>query len=193
MGGMRELLAMRERAKCGRDPTCSDDTLAYLLSTANAIRPRRILEIGAGEGLTSVALLLHTQAEVTGVEINSLRAARARGNAALFGVGERFHLIEGDAAECLPALKGPFDMIFLDGPKVQYRRYYADCKRLLRRRGVLISDDVMLFHWAKNEIPPKRTMLIRHLCEYLDMIAQDPDVWTEILSIGDGVAFTVKR
>ena len=52
------LRALREQAKGRRDPATEDDTLQLLLLVAQMRAPRRILEIGTAEGLTSVALLL---------------------------------------------------------------------------------------------------------------------------------------
>ena len=51
------LAALREGAKEGRDPCAPDDTLQLLLACARMRAPDRILEIGTGEGLTSLALL----------------------------------------------------------------------------------------------------------------------------------------
>ena len=184
---------MREKAKEGRDPTCADETLAYLVETAKRIRPKSILEIGAAEGLTSCALLLSCGARLTAIELDSARAARARQNFRLFGLTERVTLYEGDAGEILPMLEGDFDMIFLDGPKAQYLRYLPDCKRLLKSGGVLLSDDVLLFGWVRGEPPKKRRMLIEHLREYLFALENDPEFNTEILELGEGLAVSKKR
>lgn len=188
------LYALRERAKQGRDPTAADDVLAYLLQTAERENPERILEIGAAEGLTSCALLLTVTARLTAIEYDADRAARARENFRLFAVEDRVTLHEGDAGEILPLLEGEYDLIFLDGPKVQYRRYLPDCKRLLRRGGVLLSDDVLLFGWGTGApIPPKRKMLAAHLGEYLELLKTDAELITEILPLGEGLAVSRKR
>ena len=184
---------MREKAKEGRDPTCADETLAYLLETAEKICPKSILEIGAAEGLTSCALLLSSEARLTAIELDPARAARARENFRLFHVDGRVTLHEGDAGEILPLLQGTFDMIFLDGPKAQYSRYLPDCKRLLSKGGVLLSDDVLLFGWVRGEPPKKRHMLIEHLREYILLLENDPELQTEILEIGEGLAVSKKR
>ena len=187
------LLKMREKAKEGRDPTCADETLTYLLETVEKIKPKSILEIGAAEGLTSCALLLSSKAKLTALELDPARAARARENFRLFGITERVTLHEGDAGKILPLLQGTFDMIFLDGPKAQYLRYLPDCKRLLSKGGVLLSDDVLLFGWVRGEPPKKRHMLIEHLREYLSQLEKDTDLETEILEIGEGLAVSKKR
>lgn len=187
-----ELNALRELAKAGRDPTAADETLDFLLGWAKEHGAERILEIGAAEGLTSTALLLETQARVTAVEKDAARAQTARENFARFGVAERVELIEGDAGEILPLLNGEYDLIFLDGPKVQYLKYLPDCKRLLKRGGALCSDDVLLFGWVRGEAPKKRRMLVEHIREYLRALEEDGELKTTVYEYGEGLAVSIK-
>ncbi len=186
------LRALREEAKKGRDPACADETLDYLLHTAETLHALRFLEIGAGEGLTSVAFFLKTGGDFVAIEKDPSRAARARENFRRFGCGAHATLLEGDAGKLLPLLSGKFDLIFLDGPKAQYRRYLFDCKRLLREGGVLLSDDVLLFGWVRGEPPKKRRMLAEHLREYLGMLSSDPELSTKVLELGEGLAVSQK-
>ena len=187
------LRLLRERAKEGRDPTCADETLDLLLQTAERFRPANVLEIGAAEGLTSVALCLNAGARVTAIELDTERAAAARRHFTAFGVKSQAELLEGDAGEILPLLQGEYDMIFLDGPKVQYARYLPDCKRLLKRGGMLFSDDVLLFGWVRGEPPKKRRMLVEHIRAYLQMLEADPELETEVLELGEGLAVSRKK
>ena len=188
------LAALRESAKRGRDPTAADETLDYLLKYITAHGVKRFLEIGAAEGLTSCAVLLRAEdVRVTAIELDATRASRARENFRAFGVEERATLFEGDAGEILPMLTGEYDCIFLDGPKVQYRRYLPECKRLLRSGGALFSDDVLLFGWVRGTPPPKRKALVEHIREYLRLLDEDPDFDTEVLEIAEGLAVSIKK
>ena len=193
MIGNEELEAMREVAKAGRDPTAADETVLALIKWANAHNAKRILEIGAGEGLTSLSLLFNTEAHVTAIELEPVRAKKFRENMARFGVEERVNFIEGDAGDVLPNLDGSYDLIFLDGPKVQYKRYFSDCKRLLKVGGALFSDDILLFGWVRGEPPKKRRMLVEHIREYLALLEGDPDFSTQIFEYGEGLAVSVKQ
>ena len=109
-----QLQILRERAKEGRDPTAADETLARLLSLVREIKPRRVLEIGAAEGLTSIAMLLCGAERVTAIECDAARASRARENFARFRLTDRVTLNEDDAARVLPALEedGAYGLIF---------------------------------------------------------------------------------
>lgn len=184
------LAALRAAAMEERDPTCSDDVLSVLMQEAARVGAKHILEIGTGRGLTSVALLLQSDACVTTIERDQARIAAARENFARFGVSDRVALLEGDAADILPCLEDVFDLIFLDAAKVQYRRFLPECKRLLRAGGVLCADDVLLF---SDGVPKKRRMLAQHIGEFLHDLQADEAFTTTILPVGKGLAVARKE
>lgn len=184
------LAALRAAAIEERDPTCSDDVLSVLLNEAERVGAKHILEIGTGRGLTSVALLLQSDACVTTIERDQARIAAARENFARFGVSDRVALLEGDAADILSCLEDVFDLIFLDAAKVQYRRFLPECKRLLRAGGVLCADDVLLF---SDGVPKKRRMLAQHIGEFLHDLQADEAFTTTILPVGKGLAVARKE
>ena len=190
MTNQERLAALRAAAMEERDPTCSDDVLAVLMQEAARVGAKHILEIGTGRGLTSVALLLQSDACVTTIEREPARIAAARENFALFGVSDRVTLLEGDAADILPCLEDVFDLIFLDAAKVQYRRFLPECKRLLRAGGVLCADDVLLF---SDGVPKKRKMLAQHIGEFLHDLQADEAFTTTILPVGKGLAVARKE
>ena len=188
-GRTEQLAALRAAALQERDPTASDGVLAVLLGETARISAERVLEIGAGRGLTAIALLLSRVPSVPALEREKGRIASARENFAAFGVSSRAELLEGDAADILPRLTGTYDLIFLDCAKVQYRRFLPECRRLLRVGGVLCADDVSLF---ADGVPPKRRMLARHISEFLADLQADPAFTTQILPVGKGLAVAVK-
>ena len=190
MTNQERLAALRAAAMEERDPTCSDDVLSVLLKEAERVGAKHILEIGTGRGLTSVALLLQSDACVTTIEREPARIAAARENFALFGVSDRVTLLEGDAADILPCLEDVFDLIFLDAAKVQYRRFLPECKRLLRAGGVLCADDVLLF---SDGVPKKRKMLAQHIVEFLQELQADGDFAAAVLPVGKGLAVARKE
>ena len=190
------ILKMREELKDRRDPVCEDEVLHYLLMTVRALAPAEILEIGTAEGLSGAAMLLEApSARLTTIEADEDRYLKAKENFAALGLSSRARCVLGDAADVLPALDGPFGLIFLDGPKAQYVHYLPDLKRLLREGGVLIADDVLLYGWVdgREPAPKKRHSLVERIREYLVAVAEDETLITSVLDIGEGVAVSVKK
>ena len=59
-------------------------------------------------------------------------------------MAERIELIEGDARETIPILSGPFDLLFVDAAKGQYREYIDLAEPLLTERAVLVIDNLLV-------------------------------------------------
>jgi predicted O-methyltransferase YrrM len=168
--------------------------MQYLLVTLSAIRPKRILEIGTAVGLSASAMLhLLPEATVTTVELEEERYLEAKRNFEALGVADRVKAYLGDAGEFLAMTDGQYDFVFLDGPKAQYEKYLFDVKRLLKKGGVLFSDDVLLYGWVdgKEPTPKKRQSIVDKIRSYLTVLTSDPEFMTSVLDVGDGVAISV--
>ena len=189
-----KLAARRADALARGIPVADDETLQFLLVTLAMTKPSRILEIGTAVGLSGVATLLACpNAKLTTIELEEERYLEAKKNFSDFGVSERVTAHLGDAGEILAMMDGQFDFVFLDGPKAQYERYLFDLKRLLKKGGILFSDDVLLFGWVsgEEETPQKRRSIVEKIRSYLDVLTADKDFLTSVLNVGDGVALSV--
>ena len=191
-----KLNLLRENAFERRIPTVDDETLQFLLTQLYALQPKNILELGTATGISGIAMLEACPgAHLTTIEKNERFFNEARKNFECFGMNMRVDAINADAGEAIDMLSKTFDFIFMDCAKVQYIKYLPRLKRLLARGGVLLADDVLLFGWmtGEAEVPPKRKMLARHICEYIQAVTTDSELSTAILNIGDGLALSVKR
>ena len=190
-----KLQQLRESAFERSIPTVDDETLNFLITQLRALQPENILELGTATGISGIAMLeICPGAHLTTIEKNTEFFEEAKRNFKCFGVNMRVNAINGDAGEEIDMLSGAYDFIFMDCAKVQYVKYLPKLKKLLARGGVLLADDVLLFGWVTGEaeIPQKRKMLARHICEYMQAVTNDEELSTTILNIGDGLALSVK-
>jgi len=113
---------------------------SQLQAVAQSAGARRILEIGTGDGTTTMQLaaalppdgMLITMAADSGV------AAKARQHVAAAGLSDRVSVIAGETSRFLHKVAGPFDVIFENGASGAARdRLLA----LLRAGGVLITSN----------------------------------------------------
>ena len=188
------VVALRADALSRGIPVADDETLNYLLVTLKALRPRRILEIGTAVGLSAAAMLFACpEATVTTMELDEERYLEAKENFKKLGLEKRVTSYLGDAFEILTMMDGEFDFVFLDGPKAQYEKYLFDIKRLMKKGGVLFSDDVLLYGWVsgEEETPQKRRSIVEKIRSYLDVLTNDPSFETAVLNVGEGVALSV--
>ena len=165
-----------------------------LLKIAGA---KRILELGTAIGYSAIRMTNACGAQVVTVELSDEMADEAQKNFKIAGVENKVKLIRGDAREVVARLPvdEKFDVIFVDAAKGQYMEFFNHCDRLLRKGGVLISDNVLYKGMtATDELVVRRKItIVRRLRDYLEMLKENKNFSTALLPIGDGVALSFKE
>lgn len=190
-----EIQTLRESAFARGIPTADNETLNFLITLLSAVRPENILELGTAIGISGAVILdICKGAHLTTVERDENFYKQAAANFKALNLSDRVTAIHGDCGEAIQSLNGEFDFIFLDCAKVQYVKYLPRLKQLLKKGGVLLADDVLLYGWitGEAEVPKKRKMLAQHVKEYIDAVTNDSELNTTILNVGDGLALSVK-
>lgn len=169
--------------------------LKFLLAYA---KPKQILEVGTAVGFSALLMSEYSPADchITTIEKYEKRIPVARENFKKAGAEDRITLMEGDAADILRELEGPYDMIFMDAAKGQYLHFMEDAMRLLAPGGLLISDNVL----QDGDIVESRFAVTRRnrtiharMREYLYELKHNPALETVILPVGDGVTLSLKK
>ncbi len=162
------------------------------------VQPERILEVGTAVGYSSILMSenMPHDCTITTIENYDKRIPVAKNNFKRAGKEDVITLIEGDALEVLNTLDGPYDFIFMDAAKGQYINYLPDIKRVLRKGGLLISDNIL----QEGEIVESRYAVTRRnrtiharIREYVYELTHSEDFVTSIVPIGDGITLSVKQ
>ena len=192
---LNEIIKLRKDAALRGEPVLREASFALLLETIEKYNPKRILEIGTNEGLSSSAMLVVAEnARLTGIEIDEDKVNIAKSNYRIFGVSGRAKIFCGDACDIIPALSGEYDFIFLDGPKGHYYRFLPDLLRVLSVGGVLFADNVLFRGYVDGTVKmPHRFATTKHSMEnFIKEITARNDLSTVIYKIEDGVSVTEK-
>jgi len=101
-------------------------------------------------------------------------------------------LIAGVPLDVLPKLRdGAYDIVFVNGDKLEYVEYVAQASRLLRSGGVLIINDVLLANKiADPHNEDDEALIIR---EALQAVELDDALTAVIVPLGDGLLAAVKK
>ena len=165
-----------------------------LIEAARKASPARILEVGTAIGYSSL-LLLHEfpEAHIDTIEVDEQRYRIAEESVEKAGVSHRWYGHLGDAARVIPTLEGPYDFVFLDGPKGQYLRELKMLEPLLTAHAVIAADNVLFrgLVMAEGQVPHRYRTLVMRLRDYIRYVNSAYD--TIIDEEGDGLAVSVKR
>lgn len=188
------LAALEAEAAAERVPIIRAEEREAFLRAAAESRPRRILEIGTAIGYSALLLAERfPEAAVDTVELDEKRRARAQRAVEEAGAAGRVRCLAGDAAEVIPRLTGPYDFLYLDGPKGQYLAHLRLAEPLLSDRAVIAADNVLFRGLVRAEgpVPHRYRTIVTRLRDYIAYAETHYD--TEIDTAGDGLAVSRRR
>ena len=130
------------------------------------------------------------------IENYEKRIPIAKENFRRAGREDQITLLEGDAMEILKTLQETYDFIFMDAAKAQYIHYLPEVLRLLKKGGILVTDNVL----QDGDVIESRFVVERRnrtihsrMREYLYELKHHELLQTSIIPLGDGVALSVKK
>jgi caffeoyl-CoA O-methyltransferase len=105
-----------------------------------------VLEIGGSRGYSTIWLAAGVRTlggRVLSLESDPRKTAAWRANIAEAGLEDCADLIEGDAAETIPAIDDVFDVVFLDAEKDDYEQLFHAARRKVEPGAVVVADNVL--------------------------------------------------
>lgn len=172
----------------------SDPEVGRLLEiTARTTGARRILELGTAIGYGAICLARGAaEARVLSIDIDPERLALARGFIERAGLGERIELLEGPALGIVAALDGPFDLVYVDAVKTDYRRYLDLVLPKVRVGGTLVFDNLL---WGGRVAEPPEEEddpEAAALGAFNGYLMMHPQLRAVVLPLADGVGLATK-
>lgn len=190
--------------KCAVDedvPVIRRQTQSLIKFLLSLHKPHTILEIGTAVGFSAILMATYGENDlhIDTIENYEKRIVKARVNIEESGYQDRINLIEGDAQEIIEDLlaKGnEYDMIFVDAAKAQYINYLPVVKKLLKKGGLLLSDNVLFdgdIVQSRFAVRRRDRTIHARIREYLRVLSEDEDFVTTILPVADGMTMSVKK
>ncbi len=161
-------------------------------------KPARILEVGTAVGFSAILMAEYdpVPCQITTIENYKKRIPIARENFKRAGKEAQIALLEGDAAEVLKTLEGPYDFIFMDAAKGQYIHFLPEILRLLAKDGVLVSDNVLQdgdVIESRFAVTRRNRTIHKRMREYLYTLTHSEELVTAVLPVGDGITLSTRR
>jgi predicted O-methyltransferase YrrM len=190
---MAEMEALAERDGV---PIVHWETGRLLAAICRALDPV-VLEVGTAIGYSTLHMAEQLErGRVVTLERDPERAGQARGFLERAGVLERVEIVEGDARETIEGLDGPFDLLFVDGTKLEYDDYIRQSVTKLTDRALVVVDNLLMSgevalpegsdtSWSAENLASARTLNSQLLAS---------EDWIGcVLPVGDGIGVAARR
>lgn len=195
--------ALRKQAEAEDVPIIRREMERFLRTLLQIHRPEHLLEIGTGIAYSTLFFADNCDSlkAITTIENYPPRLKEARKNidAYLKERGDtdlRIDLLDANATSVIDTLTGPYDFIFLDGPKAQYIGMLPQLMSLLKDGGILLADNVLQdgdLVDSRYVTPRRQRTIHERMREFVWEVMHRENLESTLLPIGDGVTLSVKK
>ena len=189
----KELEKIKQKALEEHIPIIMDDTLEVIENKLKENPPKRILEIGTAVGYSAMCFseFLAENGIIDTIERDEERIKIAKINIKNVGVEDKIKIYEGDAVEILTTLNEKYDMVFIDAAKGKYPFFLKEALRMINSNGIIFADNILYKGYVMSDYNKhKQRTAVRNLREYIKEVSENPNLETEILEVGDGLAIS---
>ena len=161
----------------------------FLEFLVRATGAQRVLELGTFTGYSSISMArgLADGGRIISCDVNDETNAIARRYAEEAGVADRIEYRLGPALETLAGLDGPFDLVFIDADKENYRNYYEAVLPKLAENGLILADNALRDGRVLEEDSGEPMQAFN------DYVLHDERVECVLLTVRDGILLVRKR
>lgn len=186
---------MEEYAEENNIPIMQKRGINFLCKFIEKNEIKTILEIGTAIGYSSIKMALtNKNIHIVSIERDQERYIEALKNIKKMKLEKRITLILGDALNI--DLSDKYDMLFIDGAKSQYTKFFEKYEKNLNEDGIIVSDN-MDFHGLVNEIDKIENRNLRQLVtkiqKYREFLEDNDKYTTKFYKVGDGIAITYRK
>ena len=186
------LIEMETYADEHHVPIADREVARFLEITARVTGARKALEIGMAIGYSVVHLArgMGESGVVVTIEPNDEMIKASTDYLKRAGLLDRVEIEKGKALEVMPTLTETFDLLFIDAVKEEYSQYLDLGLARLRTGGVIIVDNLLWGGKVASDDAESSTLALREFnCYFIN----HPQLLAEVLPLGDGLGYAVKR
>ena len=186
------LAEMEAYAAEHRVPIADREVARFLEITARATGARKALEIGMAIGYSVIHLVrgMGNDGLLVTIEPSEEMIQAASGYLERAGLLNSVRIERGKALDVMPNLNETFDLLFIDALKEEYSQYLDLGLPRLRTGGVVIVDNLLWGGKVASDDNETSTVALREFNPYF---INHPQLLAEVLSVGDGLGYAVKK
>jgi len=149
------LSAMQEVNKAGMAIQAAEaKILQFMISSFDV---KSVVEFGCFMAYSAIqmARALPQGSKLITIENNKEYYDKASEHVRRFGVADKVEILFGEAKDLLPSLDQTYDMTFIDADKAAYPIYLDWAEAHIKKGGLIIGDNTLLFGHVVHEQKPK--------------------------------------
>ncbi|MCL2691632.1 MAG: class I SAM-dependent methyltransferase [Candidatus Bathyarchaeota archaeon] len=145
--------------------------------------PKRILEIGTFIGYSTILMAreIEKTSQIITIEEHTTEVEVAKNNITQSELDINIQVLNGDAIEIIPTLKGNFDFVFLDAAKEEYFHYLQLIENKLTKNATIIADNAGKFATEmKDYLEHVRTTTNKYQSRYISISDDGIEITTKL-------------
>jgi caffeoyl-CoA O-methyltransferase len=164
----------------------------FLSFISRMVNPQNILELGTFTGYSALCLAegLKENGQITTVEIDREFQVLIEKYFKKSPFYDRISIVFGDAKNFISDLSAKFDLIYIDAYKQDYIFYYEHSVRLLRKGGVIITDNVL---WSGKVIFELEDKTAGAINDFNWHVKNDSRTEKIMIPFRDGISLIMKK
>ncbi len=166
---------------------CSQGLLLKMI--VSMLKPNRVLEIGTFTGYSALCMAAGLSADglIHTIEINDEVAAFAQSFFYRSDYAKKIISHVGDAIPIISAMTDDFQLVFIDGNKRDYLKYYETVFNKVAKGGFIIADNVLWDGHVLDEEKVQNDAQTKGIVLFNDFVKNDPRVEKVMLPLRDGL------
>lgn len=189
---------MEQYAEEEHVPIMESTGIEVMLQMMKIQKPKRILEIGTAIGYSALRMAeALPDSQIVTIEIDESKIEKAQHYIQQAGAEKRISIIHGNALDVLETVSSfaPFDAIFIDAAKGQYKKFFEMYSKFLPASGCIYVDNV-LFRGLVADPTARDNKRLAKIAEKLagfnQWLMSHNEFETVIIPVGDGLAVSRK-
>lgn len=167
---------------------------AFLQMISHILKPLSILEIGTFTGYSAICLAqgLQENGRLITIDCNPEMEDFAIPFFREACLEDKIQMIIGDALEIIPALAGPFDLVFIDADKENYTRYFEMVFPKVVSGGYILADNA-LWYGKVVQAGAESDRETAGIMQFNQFVQQHSGVENVLIPVRDGIMLARKK
>lgn len=162
------------------------------------LKPKRILELGAGIGFSALYMdhILKGNVNITTIEKYDKYIKVLDNNLKKHNISNSIKYIHDDALNFIKNNQSKYDLIFLDFAKGQYLVAFDYLDKILNDGGVIISDNILIggdILLSKYSVKHRNRTMHSRMRKYMERLYSDNNYTNLTIPLGDGIVVSYKE